>query len=271
MLRDSRLRPLPLRAVALVLAAALLAGCGDGDSEAKADPSDTVAAPANGVCRVLTPEDVAETSNASPVVACAEPHTAQTFAVGDLPESFADAEQDDRRLGAFAYRACSKAFTEFLEADQSTVMRTVLSWAWFRPSEKAWDKGARWYRCDLIGGGEQSASYVDLPEDAAGMLEGKPDDQWMACVAGPSVPNAPRIPCSEKHDWRAVTTIKVGDADDPYPGDRKVEVTTRDYCSRSVSAWLQYPVSYDFAYTWFREAEWEAGNRRSVCWAKTAR
>ncbi len=28
----------------------------------------------------------------------------------------------------------------------------------------------------------------------------------------------------------------------------------------------------DFAvgYTWFHEAEWNAGNRRSVCWARTA-
>ena len=35
-------------------------------------------------------------------------------------------------------------------------MRTVLSWAWFRPSEEAWDQGARWYRCDVVGGGDQS-------------------------------------------------------------------------------------------------------------------
>ena len=45
--------------------------------------------------------------------------------------------------------------------------------------------------------------------------------------------------------------------------------TTRDFCSDSVGAWLNYPVDYDFGYTWFHEAEWEAGNRRSVCWAKT--
>ncbi|HTW16997.1 MAG TPA: septum formation family protein [Nocardioides sp.] len=267
MLRDSRLRPLPLWAVALVLAAALLAGCG---ADTEPDPIDTVEAPENGVCRVLSPEDVAEPSNASPVVDCAEPHTAQTFAVGELPETHTDLDHDDPRLGSFAYRTCSKAFREFMKADESTVMRTMVSWAWFRPSPKAWDEGARWYRCDVIGGGEQSASYVDLPEDAAGMLEGLPDDTWMACVAGPSVPGAPRVACSEKHDWRAVTTIKIpADQDAPYPGDRLVEVKSRDFCSRSVAAWLKYPVKYDFAYTWFREAEWDAGNRRSVCWAKT--
>jgi hypothetical protein len=47
-------------------------------------------------------------------------------------------------------------------------------------------------------------------------------------------------------------------------------VTTRDYCSDSVGAWLNYPVDYQYGYTWFHEAEWEAGNRRSVCWAKTS-
>ena len=77
------------------------------------------------------------------------------------------------------------------------------------------------------------------------------------------------MPCSEPHTWRAVTTIKLGDEGDPYPGDRLVEVTTRDFCSESVGRWLGYPADYDFGYTWFHEAEWQAGNRRSVCWAKT--
>jgi hypothetical protein len=83
------------------------------------------------------------------------------------------------------------------------------------------------------------------------------------------VAGAVKVPCSEKHTWRAVTTIKVGQDDDPYPGDRLVEVKTDDFCSDSVGAWMNYPVNYDYAYTWFHEAEWEAGNRRSVCWART--
>ena len=66
-----------------------------------------------------------------------------------------------------------------------------------------------------------------------------------------------------------MTTIVLGDPEDDYPGDRLVEVRTRDFCSRSVGAWLNYPVDYDYGYTWFHEAEWEAGNRRSICWART--
>ena len=77
------------------------------------------------------------------------------------------------------------------------------------------------------------------------------------------------MPCTEPHDWRAVTTIVVGDEKDKYPGDRLVEVLSRDYCSDSVGAWLNYPIDYDYGYTWFHQAEWEAGNRRSICWART--
>ena len=263
-----RRRLVPAALLTLFLTACSAAPAVDDDT----DPQqvDAVETPEVGACRVLTPDHVTQASNATRTVPCAEELTAQTYAVGSLPAAFADAEHDDERLGAFAYRTCSQKFMAFLGADESVVMRTVLSWAWFRPSEKAWADGARWYRCDLVGGGEQSRSYLALPEDGAGMLAGLPPDQWMACVAAPALPGSPRVPCSEPHQWRAVTTIVVGDEKDPYPGDRLVEVTTRDYCSNSVAAWLNYPVTYDFAYTWFHEAEWEAGNRRSVCWAKTS-
>ena len=69
--------------------------------------------------------------------------------------------------------------------------------------------------------------------------------------------NAPMAP---------LTTLRVGGS-----ADRLVEVQTRDFCDKSVGAVLGYPVKYDFAYTWFHEAEWEVGNRRSICWAKTDR
>lgn len=257
------LRRVRVAALALGLAFAL-ASCGS-DSSAPSDEKP----PELGACRVLTPEDVSQPSNTTETVDCGEPHTAETYAVGQLPGQFDDADWDDRELGAWAYSTCSKAFIDFLGADDSLVMRTVVSWAWFRPTEGAWDDGARWYRCDVVGGGEQSKDYVDLPTTAKGLLLGKPQDRWMVCADGPTVSGSVKVACTEPHQWRAVTTISLGDAKDDYPGDRMVEVTTRDYCSKSVGAWLNYPVDYDFGYTWFHEAEWDAGNRRSVCWART--
>lgn len=256
-----------VRAATLSLALIALTACQEAAPE---ETSDSVETPEIGVCRVLTPDDVAGAANNSDPVDCTEEHTAETYAVGPLPDTFADADHDDERLGGFAFKTCSKAFIKFLGGDESMALRTLLSWAWFRPSEDAWAKGARWYRCDLIGGNEDATEYFALPETGQGLFSsGIPDDEWMQCVNGDAVPGAPRIPCSEPHNWRAVTTIKVGQPKDKYPGDRLVEVTSRDYCSSSVSAWLDYPLTYTFAYTWFHEAEWETGNRRSICWART--
>lgn len=260
-----------LRALAAPLACLLLlAACSDGEERIDPEQVDAVEAPELGACRMLTPEDVAQPSNATKTVDCADAHTAETYAIGQLPGKFDDSEYDDPAISTFAYRTCGKKFERFLGADESLVMRTVVSWAWFRPSEKAWEDGARWYRCDVVGGGDQSKSYVELPETAKGLLLGKPDDRWLVCAQGPEVAGSNKVPCSEPHDWRAVTTIKLGQPEERYPGDRLVEVKTKDFCSRSVSAWMNYPIDYEFAYTWFGAAEWEAGNRRSICWARTA-
>ena len=247
--------------------ALLLTGCGrDGSPDA-----DRTSAPELGTCRVLAPDDVTVSANSAATVDCGVDHSAETYAVGPLPSELAESAYDDPDVGAFVHETCSQGFIDFLGADESMAMRTLLSWAWFRPSEAAWDDGARWYRCDVVGGGEDAATFVTLPETAEGLMSsGLPDDEWMACVDGEAVPGAPRVACSEEHTWRAVTTIKVGGDSDPYPGDRLVEVRSRDYCEDSVLAWLDYPPEFKFAYTWFHEAEWTTGNRRSICWAWTA-
>lgn len=247
---------------------AVLTACSEPETSS-GETAAPVEPPKLGACRNLTPEDIEEPSNSSPVVDCKEEHTAETFAVGTFPKSVASAGIDGEKLGAFIFKTCNKGFQRFLGGEESAVMRSTLTWAWFRPPKSDWDDGARWYRCDVVGGGEQSKSLVELPRTAKGLLLGVPDDRWMTCADGPTVTGSVKIPCSEPHTWRAVTTIKLGEPGDPYPGDRLVEVRTRDFCSDSVGAWMNYPVDYEFGYTWFHEPEWKAGNRRSICWART--
>lgn len=264
------------RAVAvlvLTLLCTALAACGSEDQGGNTDPDlvDATAVPDVAVCRDLTPDDVAMPANATKTVDCATRHTAETFAAGELPDEFDDADYDDSALGTFAYRTCSTKFAEFVGADESLVLRTTLSWAWFRPSEKAWGKGARWYRCDVIGGNSSSTEYRPLPATARGMLSGRPNDSWLSCAAGPSVAEGEKVPCSQKHDWRAVTTVKMAAPEDEYPGDRVMESRTRSFCANSVKAWLNYPAEFEYGFTFFHQAEWKAGIRRSVCWAKTTK
>ncbi len=258
---------------ALAAGLVLLAGCGEQPQGVTIDPEqvDATQAPLLGACRALDPKDLANAANASVVVACTEPHTAETYLVRHLPEEFMDAGYDDPRLVSFAGRACSTAFSEFLGTDESVSMRTLLNWVWFRPSENAWKEGARWFRCDAVGGAASSTRLTLLPETVSALLAQGPDDAWMACVDAPSVSDSPRIACDQPHLWRAVTTIKLGDAEATYPGDDVALRRTKDFCSRSVSAWLGYPPDFDFGYTWFGEAAWQSGNRRSVCWARTSK
>ena len=256
------------RTVVLLTLALVASACGNplrDDTEA-----DKLTPPKLGACRDLEPDDLDEPTNTSPVVSCSKDHTAHTFAVGTLPSATGSSYRD-KRHGTFVFDTCTVAFREFIGADESLAMRVQLAWAWFRPSEKGWERGARWYRCDLVGGPDGAKKLRDLPADAKGLFSADRPDEWLSCARGTTVARSTKVPCSEPHDWRAVATVKVGLPQDPYPGDRVVQVRSRDRCSDWVGAWMHYPPDYDYGYTWFHEEEWSTGNRRSICWARTDR
>lgn len=266
----SRRRAVAVALTALLALVTLLAGCGqEQGSNTDPDQVDAVTAPKVGVCRQLEPADLRLPVNASRTVSCSGRHTAVTIAVGEVPGSLAEDGPDSPALIGWASRTCTRQFASHVGAEESTGMRTVLGWTWFRPSQKAWDDGARWYRCDLVGGSADSPALLRLPAQTRGLLAGVPGDDWMACARGTSVQRGSKVPCTRTHDWRAVSTIKLGEPRDPYPGDDVSQRRTRQFCADSVAAWLRYPASYDYAFTWFGQEEWERGNRRAICWAKT--
>lgn len=264
------LRRSPIAALicAVAVGGSMLTGC--GTSSAKDNESDLRTPPPVGGCRVLAPKDLTASSNHSAVVDCQQPHTAQTFATGTLPDS-SGTGYDDSGHGRFVYDICQKAFTEYLGADESIALRSQLSWSWFRPSKKGWDHGARWYRCDVVGGPAEATALRDLPADAEGLFTNDLPDAWLTCARGETAEQGNKVPCNTEHDWRAVTTIKLAEPGTPYPGDRIVEVRSRDYCRDSVRGWLGYPPDFDFGYTWFHQDRWDGGNRRAICWARTTK
>ncbi|MFL6106706.1 MAG: septum formation family protein, partial [Marmoricola sp.] len=135
----------------LVLALACLALVACSNPLQSENDSDRKATPKIGACRNLTASELSTQTNASTVVKCSQPHTAVTFASGTLPFGTGRAYADARH-NQFVFTTCQKAFAEFIGADESHSLRVRLSWAWFRPSERGWASGARWYRCDLVGG-----------------------------------------------------------------------------------------------------------------------
>lgn len=226
-------------------------------------------APELGACRPLNSKHIARAANLTEPVPCSHPHTAETFLVGQLPGGADDYSAPAH--GVFAYKTCAPAFAKFLGADESLALRTRLGWAWFRPSRTAWAAGKRWLRCDVIGGRAEDGPLRTLPTTAKGLLAKEEVASWMSCARGEVLDNARKVPCDQAHDWRAVTAVKIGAPQDPYPGDRVSEVRARDNCSDWVGAWLNYAVDYEYGYSIFHRAEWRAGNRRSLCWARTDR
>ena len=153
-----------------------------------------------GACRVADLRRRGPANERHRARAVHQPHTAQTYAVDSLPA----AARRTRRTTTPAWRrtpiACAPSSSSaFTGADESLAMRTILSWAWFRPSPSAWDDGARWFRCDVVGGGDQSAHYVDLPVTTQDLLAERPTDAWLVCAQGATVDGSVKVPCTDKH------------------------------------------------------------------------
>ena len=199
----TRARGTAPRSLALALAVVLLGGCSSSTPLKPRTAADKTKPPKLGTCYLLTPKDTDQKSNASEPVACSRPHTSETFAIGELPASTGK-DYGSSAHGKWFHPVCEKAFEKFLGIDASGALRVQLSWAWFRPSQRGWDKGARWYRCDLVGGPVEATSYAALPTTGKGLFRAKPPEQWLTCAQGPSVLRSKKVPCTEEHDWRAV-------------------------------------------------------------------
>ena len=256
-----------LRAACIAVLLLALSGCTQGRADSGGvDPQDT-ARPKLGACRALVPDDIAQASNATAPVACTARHTARPTRSGPA-RGPSRGVPTTAALGATSTTAAAQV-QRLHRRGREPGMRTMLSWAWFRPAKDAWDAGAHWFRCDVVGGGDQIRSVHRPAQDHQGPaarparrpVDGvRPGGKRQRLGQGP-VHGEARL--AGRHHHRARQT------DRPLPGRPRRQVRTRDFCSKSVGAWLDYPVDYDFGYTWFHAAEWEAGNRRSVCWART--
>ena len=89
----------------LAVAALLsLAACGSGSAPG-ADPEqvDSIEMPELGACRQLTLPDISRVSDATTTVDCDKEHTAQTYSVGDMPDTNVDEAKQTLEVGYLAF------------------------------------------------------------------------------------------------------------------------------------------------------------------------
>jgi hypothetical protein len=263
-------------ALAAGLLAALLAvaGCSSGDDpEAqKTTPSPSApaappAAPPARACYDLSfAEATAPTSTADPVPCTAE-HTAATIRVGTIRpvvDGHLQAVDSDAVQQQIATR-CRARLASYLGGDEEARRLSRLTVVWFSPSLAQSDRGALWFRCDLVAlaGHDELAP---LPRRTRGLLDaGDALDRFGTCgTASPAASRFERVICSAPHTWRARASIDLPKGS-KYLGkaaDAAAVASCRDIEARLASDILKLKWSFE----WPTQAQWDTGQRYGFCW-----
>lgn len=247
-------RPLR-RALGLGLATLLASSAVSVGSPAQGEPPDRpdYEQPGVGECRVLTYDGYLAESDPSAPVACDEPHTSYVVAVGQLP---AEAGWDDplARLSRVATATCIPAWEDHLGGTERAREMSAYAVAWFMPTPEQRERGARWFRCDvvLLGG----SRVLALPGDAAPVLDTELPDSVARCLT-----RAPAVTtCERNHVWRATGASRL--RTDDFPTAREWQRTAERRCPALTSTrrWRWEGPGRD---------AWRVGHRTLVCYSRT--
>ncbi|MDZ5623256.1 septum formation family protein [Nocardioides bizhenqiangii] len=272
------------RAAAVLLAVAVgltaFAGCSGTDEEDPTAPGTTTAPaprptagtpprpPEEGACYALSfRQALAPTTTRKPTP-CGGPHTSETYAVGTL-DTVVDghllAVDSDRVQEQVADR-CPDALAPFLGGDQADLRLSMIRPVWFTPSLAQSDRGADWYRCDVV----VIAGDMELAEPD-GSLQGALDedevrDRYAMCgTAAPDDEDFERVICAAEHSWRAIQVVPYEPGS--YPGEETVRDRLTEPCENAGLDVADDPLDYEWGYEYPTEEQWEMGQTWGLCWA----
>ncbi len=269
--------------VTVLVAGVVLSGCsteGDPAGSASASGGETGAAssdapaavavpkpPTRGACFRLTVSAALRATNSAKPVRCSSKHTAVTVSVGRL-ETVVDGHLlavDSARVQRQVATKCRALVDRHVGGSQETQRLARVQAVWFSPTLAQSDRGALWFRCDLVIA-SGSRGLVDLPRTTAGLLS-RPGalSRYGTCgTSAPATKSFIRVVCGARHTWRARTTI-------PLPRDagylaksagKRADARCRDVAAARTrdSGRLRW------SFEWPTKAQWAAGQRYGLCW-----
>jgi hypothetical protein len=266
----------PARITLALAAVVALSGCNGDDEPASRpttpSPSPSTApapspAPARHACYELSFGQAAEPTSTAAPVACTPAHTAVTIHVGavrPVVDGHLLAVDSDTVQQQVAGR-CRTRLAAYVGGDEGTRRLARLTVVWFTPSLAESDRGALWFRCDLIAiaGPDRLAP---LPRKTRGMLgaAGVLDRYGTCGTSSPAAAHFQRVICSERHSWRARATIPLpkGTRYLAKAAGAAADSTCRDIEARVASDILRLKWSFE----WPTRAQWDAGQRYGYCW-----
>lgn len=269
---------------------ALVGGCSPSSSTSAASGSETTNArerptkstkpvepppppPDTSTCRALKFGDVNRYSNTTAPTSCQRPHTAYTFAVTTLPEdiAFEGVAIKNDAVQTAAASSCRAKFTSYVGGDAATRALVRLTATYFLPDQAGFDRGAHWVRCDIIAlQGEKI--LAELPPELKDALD-DPDvvSDYGLCSGGePGTPESVMVTCNQPHAFRAIAALRLGDTEDPYPGEGVTKDDGQQRCEDLIKSEVEQGNGYTFSWTYPTAADWQAGQRFGYCWTKSA-
>ncbi|WP_148045038.1 septum formation family protein [Nocardioides marmorisolisilvae] len=265
--------------VAVLLSATGCSG-GDGGDGTSAAPNGATGAttaaaapkaPRVGSCYQLDVRSALKATSSRPAVSCSHRHTAVTVAVGTVQPVVdghllaLDSTLVQRQIADRCRRAVDAHVGGSLRDQRLSRIQAV----WFNPTTAQADRGALWYRCDLvISSGPRT--FAALPRKTHGMLRAQGAmSRWGTCgTASPAAKHFQRVLCSARHTWRAraATTLPAGTAYLSTKAGR-----TADARCRAVAAKLSPKSSkLRWAFEWPTRDQWQSGQRYGLCWTPDA-
>lgn len=218
-----------------------------------------------GTCYDYDRADVAKGSSSAPAVSCDTKHTAETYFVGKLPESFGLPSKVSVAQRISAGRPCTvTAMNAYLGTPERRLpsrFQTVV----LVPTDEQWRAGDREVRCDVVLQG--GTSLVTLTKPAAEMVASTSPEQFDFCTPGtPNAKNTAAFPCNKpKVNWIKVLDKELGTAGSPFPGTKTVENRTRSLCKAQGKTWNgkeKYPGWWAI---WPTAKGWKEGRRSAQC------
>jgi hypothetical protein len=243
---------------ALVIATAVIASV-----VALAAPASAV--PVVGSCYDYNAKTLKAVSSNAPAIGCEAPHTAETYYVRTLPDSFGPPSKSSLGAQLSASKPCTvKAVNAYLAMPGRSLPSRFLSVPLF-PTDAQWTAGERWMRCDVVlQGGLELKTFAGT---AAAFVAATPQVIFDFCTQGsPNAVKTAAYPCTDpKRNWIKVLDKELGGAGSKFPGKTAVEKSTRKLCEKMGKKYngkVPYPGWWAI---WPTKAGWGEGRRSAQC------
>ena len=227
--------------------------------------------PPLGACYRMSLDVATRTTNASRPVPCRAPHTARTVHVGRL-----DLSPAGRRLRVDApavqrqpAEVCPVRLRQYVGGTTDVRRRSRFEVVWFTPTLRQADRGARWFRCDVVAVlDDERLQRLPTGPRFEGVL-GRPGalaTYGLCGTARPGTPSFRRVACALPHAWEAVSTIDLAGRD-RYPGRARVRTAGDGPCADRVEERSGSVLEFSYGWEWPTREQWAAGQHYGYCWA----